>query len=282
MVQCLIGLGSNMNDREAAIVAAWQAVGKLPGTRTLRLSRSFTTEPAGGPGGQEVFSNAVGVVETELPPETLLSQLLATETALGRIREVRWGPRSIDLDLLLHGGSIVQSPSLVLPHPGMAFRRFVLEPAAEVARDFVYPINGWMIGQLLDHLNQTKRLIAFASTDPQLQIAALREVLSRSPSCGIQQGDASVLQSTDSGNRWTLLDNWPQETAIEEPSRTAAEPKLVVLLDPARTDDPVAALRRDYWRRRIRQRDVGPVLWLTCADAAEVADEVIAAMSAMG
>src|SRR5688500_9254896 len=107
MVQCLIGLGSNLNDRDGALRTAWQAISQLPETRAIQLSRYFSTRPAGGPTGQELFSNAVGVAETSLSPEALLRELLATELALGRERKVRWGPRAIDLDLLLYGDAIL-------------------------------------------------------------------------------------------------------------------------------------------------------------------------------
>jgi len=280
MVHCLIGLGSNLGDSEAAVHAAWQHIGAMPGTRALRLSRIFATEPAGGPGGQGVFSNAVGLIETGLPAETLLRELLTAETSLGRVREQRWGPRAIDLDLLLYGDTVQQTPSLTLPHPRMAFRRFVLEPAADIAPELIYPRNGWSIGRLLDHLDSTAPVIAVDSSDESLLEASLRQIAARCSDVDILHESFTRLTKPAETDRWQLLGNWPQEE-LSEAHPTASRPKLVVILAPPNAKNAMAENRKQRLLQRISESDVGPSLWLETDDANVVADEVIAAMTAM-
>jgi 2-amino-4-hydroxy-6-hydroxymethyldihydropteridine diphosphokinase len=155
MSQCLIGLGSNQDDRRSLLEQAIAALARHPQFHDLRASRFHATQPVGGPAGQPEFLNAAVRCETSLSPHQVLALLQGLEHRLGRIRTARWGPRRIDLDLLLLDDVILQSPDLRVPHPRMAFRRFVLEPAAEVAGDMVHPEIGWSIGRLLDHLRSS-------------------------------------------------------------------------------------------------------------------------------
>ena len=127
MTVAYVGLGANLGDREAAIRAAAAA---LPATR---LSTIRETEPWGY-ADQPPFLNAVAEVETDLSPRALLERLLEIERSLGRRRGgPRWGPRTIDLDLLLFGAQTIDEPGLIVPHPRLAERAFVLEPLAELA-----------------------------------------------------------------------------------------------------------------------------------------------------
>lgn len=160
MSLCLIGLGSNEGDRQATLLRALDELGRQPAVRVLRQSRVVETAPVGGPPAQGPFLNAAAVLETSLAPEALLRALLEVEDALGRRRSQTWGPRIIDLDLLLYEAVVCSSPLLTLPHPRMAWRRFVLEPAVEVAADVVHPTIGWTIARLLEHLNTTKDYLA--------------------------------------------------------------------------------------------------------------------------
>ena len=143
-VRACIGLGGNIGDVRAALRAALAALDALPGTRLLRASRVYLTPPWGRE-DQPGFLNAAAVLETGLAPAALLEALLAIERAHGRERTSygsRWGPRTLDLDLLLHGDAVVDAPGLVLPHPQMHARAFVLVPLAEIAPDAEVPGRG--------------------------------------------------------------------------------------------------------------------------------------------
>ena len=125
-VRAYVGLGANLGDREAAILEAADHLG------AARLSTIRETEPWGY-ADQPPFLNAVAEVDTDLSPRALLDRLLEIERSLGRLRlGPRWGPRTIDLDLLLYGDEVVEEPGLVVPHPRLHERLFVLEPLNEL------------------------------------------------------------------------------------------------------------------------------------------------------
>ncbi|MEX0714098.1 MAG: 2-amino-4-hydroxy-6-hydroxymethyldihydropteridine diphosphokinase, partial [Pirellulales bacterium] len=135
MPRSLIALGSNEGDRAALVAAAVNRLAQAASLTLVGQSRCHETTPIGGPPGQSPFLNAALVIETALSPSRLLALLHQIEHELGRRREIVWGPRTIDLDLLLYGDAVIETPELTVPHPRMAFRRFVLQPAAEVAAD---------------------------------------------------------------------------------------------------------------------------------------------------
>lgn len=128
----LIALGSNLGDRARLIAAALERLDRLPGTRVVASSALYETDPIGPP-GQPPYLNAAAAVRTSLDPRGLLEACLRIETDLGRVRGERWGPRTIDLDLLLHGRANIDEPGLRLPHPRLTERAFVLVPLAEIA-----------------------------------------------------------------------------------------------------------------------------------------------------
>jgi 2-amino-4-hydroxy-6-hydroxymethyldihydropteridine diphosphokinase len=138
-----IGLGSNLGDRRAMIAGAVERL------RPRRMSAVVETEPVGNT-DQPRFLNAVAEIETDLPPADLLNRLLDVERGLGRVRVDRWGPRAIDLDLLLYGDERVTSESLSVPHPELHRRRFVLEGLAELCPDRSVPGLGRTIRELLE------------------------------------------------------------------------------------------------------------------------------------
>ncbi len=160
MPECLIGLGSNLGDRASLLEAAIAGLWALPQVRVLSRSGVHETPSAGGPTGQRPFLNGAVLVDTGLAPERLLDEVGRIETDLGRRRVERWGPRPIDLDLLLYDDVVVASTRLQLPHPRMAWRRFVLAPSAEVAPAMRHPQIGWTVRQLLDHLDAATTYIA--------------------------------------------------------------------------------------------------------------------------
>ncbi len=152
--RALIGLGSNLGDRRATLDAALAALASLAGVEVRAVSAYHQTEPVGGPGGQGPFLNAAALLATALEPLDLLAALHEIERKLGRVRTVRWGERTLDLDLLLFGDRVVDSRELTVPHPRIASRRFVLIPAAEIAPAMADPIRRRTIAQLLADLDR--------------------------------------------------------------------------------------------------------------------------------
>jgi 2-amino-4-hydroxy-6-hydroxymethyldihydropteridine diphosphokinase len=142
-----IGLGSNLGDRDGTLRAALERLGELG---PLRVSSFRETEPVGVT-DQPLFLNAAAELETDLGARELLERLFEIERELGRERsaETRWGPRTIDLDLLLYGEETIDEPGLTVPHPRLAERRFALEPLDELAPDLALP-DGRRIRELLD------------------------------------------------------------------------------------------------------------------------------------
>jgi 2-amino-4-hydroxy-6-hydroxymethyldihydropteridine diphosphokinase len=133
-LRAFVGLGSNLGDRHAQLS---RAVAGLPGV--VAVSRLYETEPVGGPPGQGPFLNLVVELDTEVGPRGLLEVARRLEAAAGRLREVRWGPRTLDVDVLLVGDEVVDEEDLVVPHPRMWERRFVVDPLAELAPELVPP-----------------------------------------------------------------------------------------------------------------------------------------------
>lgn len=129
-----IGIGSNLGPRHATIHAGIRALGAVPGIRVVRLSSIIETDPVGAP-GQGPYLNAAAELATTLGPHELLRAMLAVERAHGRDRSAgeRWGPRTLDLDLLIYDDLMLDEPGLTLPHPRMRERPFVLRPLAEIA-----------------------------------------------------------------------------------------------------------------------------------------------------
>jgi 2-amino-4-hydroxy-6-hydroxymethyldihydropteridine diphosphokinase len=132
MVICYLGVGSNLGDRKNNIKAAIKKINLLKNTKVIKQSSFIQTNPIGGPIGQPKFFNAVFKIKTSLLPVNLLKALKNIEKQLGRVKTVKNGPREIDLDILLYGDKVVNQKGLIIPHPRMFERDFVLMPLAEV------------------------------------------------------------------------------------------------------------------------------------------------------
>jgi 2-amino-4-hydroxy-6-hydroxymethyldihydropteridine diphosphokinase len=149
-----IGIGSNLRDPVEQIRRAFQALAELPASRLTARSSWYRTAPVGGPAGQPDYLNAVAALETLLTPDALLTALQAIENAQERVRAERWGPRTLDLDLLLYGSIIRNDPQLMLPHPRLHQRAFVLYPLHEIAPGLTIPGQGKLTVLLGNCLSQ--------------------------------------------------------------------------------------------------------------------------------
>ena len=151
-VRACIGLGANLGQPERSLDQAARALAALPATRLLAMSRLYRTA-AWGRRDQPDFINAAAVLETGLAPGALLEALLRIEREAGRERagDLRWGPRVLDLDLLLYGGQVIEQPGLRVPHPHLHERAFALVPLAEIAAAEPFPGHG-SVGQALGRI----------------------------------------------------------------------------------------------------------------------------------
>jgi 2-amino-4-hydroxy-6-hydroxymethyldihydropteridine diphosphokinase len=136
-----VGLGANLGSREQTLRRAVELLGSANGVDVLAVSQLRETEPVGVV-DQPPFLNGAVAVETTRTPHDLLDLLLEIERSLGRVREERWGPRTIDLDLLVYGDTVVDEPGLRVPHPHLHERRFALEPLVELAPELDVPGRG--------------------------------------------------------------------------------------------------------------------------------------------
>ena len=136
----LLSFGSNLGDRRKTLEGAWCALGQTKNVAVLRWSSFYETEPVGGPVGQPKYLNTAGIIQTTLSPEELLALLQKVEADFGRVRAERWGARTLDIDILFYGDRVVELPHLTIPHIEMLHRQFVLEPAREIAADWIHPV----------------------------------------------------------------------------------------------------------------------------------------------
>ena len=151
-----IGLGANLGEPRRQLKEALELLQALPEVEVLKVS-SFYLNPPLGPPDQPWYLNGVAQIRTRLAPEELLRALIQVETALGRVKREHWGPRLIDLDLLLYNGEIIQAANLTVPHPEMHRRAFVLAPLNEIAPEAWHPVLNKSAAQLLAELNDAAR-----------------------------------------------------------------------------------------------------------------------------
>lgn len=150
MPSVLIGVGSNLGNRQSILDKAVETLRDR--LNVTAVSKWFTYPAVGGPGEQEDFLNGAVAAETDLPATELQQLLHEIEREAGRERITRWSSRTLDCDLLLYGQEQIETPTLQVPHPRMMTRRFVLEPANDIACDLLHPYSGWSIGRLYQHL----------------------------------------------------------------------------------------------------------------------------------
>ncbi|MDH5526117.1 MAG: 2-amino-4-hydroxy-6-hydroxymethyldihydropteridine diphosphokinase [Nitrospirota bacterium] len=154
-VTAYVAFGANLGDRVGNCLTALRMLNQCDGVTVRRVSRMLETDPV-GPVAQGAFVNGAAEVITTLGPEALLACCLRVEEEMGRVREERWGPRLIDLDLILYGDRVIEQPGLSVPHPEMHRRTFVLASLYSLAADLVHPVLGKTVAELLESLRQSE------------------------------------------------------------------------------------------------------------------------------
>ncbi len=239
MPLCLLGLGSNLGNRAALLRAAMQRLEQTSSTRVVSRSSLHETSPIGGPRGQGAFLNAAVLLETSIPPDSLLAITDKIEADLGRRRNERWGPRTIDIDLLIYGDLIQSSKTLQLPHPRMAWRRFVLAPAAEAAPTLRHPRIGWTIRELLDHLDTTRPYLALAGPAGSGKRRLARTAAGRLRGVVIADPVSEIHPGGDETNPYSVTP--PRELEFAE------QRAKTVATDSPRWNEPCSVWISDFW-----------------------------------
>jgi 2-amino-4-hydroxy-6-hydroxymethyldihydropteridine diphosphokinase len=161
MITAYIGIGSNLGDKRNNCLKALEMLGEIPGCELIGHSDLYLTSPVGVE-DQDWYVNGVASISAGISAQELLKELLAIESVMGRIRnkEIRWASRIIDLDILVFGGEIIREKNLIVPHPLMHVRRFVLEPIVELAPDLIHPSLGVSMTELLQKLPENGQVVS--------------------------------------------------------------------------------------------------------------------------
>jgi 2-amino-4-hydroxy-6-hydroxymethyldihydropteridine diphosphokinase len=313
MARCLVSLGANLGARAETLAASLTQLAAVPGITQIAVSSLHQTTPVGGPAHQPGFLNQAALFETSLSPHQFFRQLTLSEQSAGRTRVEHWGPRTLDLDLLLYDDLVLTTPELTLPHPRMALRHFVLAPAVEVAPTWLHPQIGWTIAQLWQHLQSAPPYLAIAgppaanptalatrlATELALRFVPLT-LLPNSPRpssppsleslrLAAQQLDRQQFQSATS--TWTVSDFWFDQLALDQsdPQRLQVwqqlhphvqPPKLLIHLE-----EPTSLQESESFAAQLKslasQSGIGPVLHLPAYDPETVWNEITAALQSM-
>jgi 2-amino-4-hydroxy-6-hydroxymethyldihydropteridine diphosphokinase len=258
MADCLIALGSNLDDRAEHLRQAFAALAELPQSTLIARSRAYESAPIGGPAGQGGFLNAAALLSTALSPMRLLSELQRIESAAGRTPRQRWAARPLDLDLAIYDEESLNTPDLILPHPRMAYRRFVLESAAKIAPWLLHGESGWTVGRLLRHLDAASNVVAVA-TDSSEQTEGWIDQLRR-----------RLEQDRDQQAHRPDIVAW---TAISNPAES--RPKLILATSGAAGGD------LHQHRKMLKLPAIGPVAWIGLDSKLDPLEEAAAAIEAV-
>ncbi len=275
-----------MGDCEATLRAALGEITALPDVQLVRHSAWHRTRPVGGLPDQADYVNGAAVVETKIAPLTLLAELQQIEVRHGRVRGERWAPRTLDIDVLLYANVVSETAMLTLPHPRMSFRKFVLDPAAEIAPKMLHPVIGWPIERLRLHLVQASDALALVSPSEAFR-EKLASLLTEQRGAGRIVRPKFDMADHHWPPLWTTWLELPQRSQTpaaagkdhsELPYAAAAFPKLSILLDADVAHRGADKLR---WSTLVRQPGRGPTLRLQTLDSQEIEAEVLAAVDAV-
>jgi 2-amino-4-hydroxy-6-hydroxymethyldihydropteridine diphosphokinase len=267
MARALIALGSNLGDRAGTLDAAVAAIKELPQTRLLANSAWIESAPVGPP--QPAYFNGVVLVETSLEPLDLLDRLQSIENAAGRVRTLRWGPRTLDLDLLLYADRVCGGDRLTLPHPRLALRRFVLEPAAQIASGMVHPTTRMTIGELLARFDSTPPYVAMMGPPGSGKTRLAHEVAQRSGSrllLDAGRGESGA-HTTDAGPNSDLGPTNSASPAIGREIEFLARRSRLITVE---NQPPGRSMISDFWLAQ-------SLAWSEAEHGAEAAAQVEAA-----
>lgn len=213
MTRCLIALGANIGASEDQFADAMLCLEETPpdghGIAVLRRSDVFRTAAVGENAGGE-FLNAAALVETELSATALLAKLHDVEHRFGRVRTIHWGPRRLDLDLVLFGNEVISQPDLVVPHPACWYRKFVLAPADQVAAEMRHPLLGETMAQLNARLDVRPLQIAMAQGTSEIELSRLLDRLRSSEATSSIEWQLSEFEGSDDTLFATLRFDQPQ------------------------------------------------------------------------
>lgn len=182
MAKCLIGVGANLGNRSRTIAFAAEQLCSETGVTSLQTSSNYASHPTGGPVGQGDFLNSAFLLETSLPAEALLRVLQHVEQSAGHVKQDRWGARHLDLDLLLYDDSLIEHANLIVPHPRMSFRRFVLNPSADIAPEMIHPANQLTVRELLHRLDTLPNYVAIGGGTYRQRSSLARDIAAQSSS----------------------------------------------------------------------------------------------------